>query len=179
LYFSRSVISLAICGATPPSWAWPNASRSPLSDRNLPSGPCRPSETTIEHHWAVSDYLQRSARHIASAVDAEQAYKLGVAAVKLALEGRNAVMPTVIRLSDQPYRWKLGVAELKNVANVEKKMPRDFITEDGFHITAKCRRYLAPLIKGEDYPAYRDGLPDYVKLKNVLVPKKLGTAFKI
>ncbi len=132
-----------------------------------------------KHHWAVSDYLQRSARHIASAVDAEQAYQLGAAAVKLALEGRNAVMPTVIRLSDKPYKWKLGVAELKNVANVEKKMPRDFITEDGFHITAKCRRYLSPLTKGEDYPSYKDGLPDYVKLKNVLVPKKLGTTFKI
>jgi 6-phosphofructokinase 1 len=88
-------------------------------------------------------------------------------------------MPTVVRVSDKPYRWKLGVAELKDVANVEKRMPRDFITDDGFHITRKCRNYLAPLIKGEDYPSYRDGLPDYVKLKNVLVPAKLGTRFKI
>jgi 6-phosphofructokinase 1 len=132
-----------------------------------------------KHHWAVSDYLQRSARHIASAVDVEQAYKLGAAAVKLALEGRNAVMATVIRLADKPYRWKLGAAELKDVANVEKKMPRDFIAGDGFHITAKCRRYLMPLVKGEDYPAYRDGLPDYVQLKNLLIPKKLATSFKI
>jgi 6-phosphofructokinase 1 len=132
-----------------------------------------------KHHWAVSDYLQRSARHIASALDAEQAYKLGAAAVKLALEGRNAVMPTVVRTSDRPYKWKLGVAELKDVANVEKKMPRDFITADGFHITAKCRSYLAPLVKGEDYPSYRDGLPDYVRLKKALVPKRLGTTFKI
>jgi 6-phosphofructokinase 1 len=132
-----------------------------------------------KHHWAVSDYLQRSARHIASAVDADQAYKLGAAAVKLALAGRNAVMPTVVRVSDKPYRWKLGVAELKDVANVEKRMPRDFITDDGYHITRKCRNYLAPLIKGEDYPSYRDGLPDYVKLKNALIPTKLGTRFKI
>jgi 6-phosphofructokinase 1 len=131
-----------------------------------------------KHHWAVADYLQRSARHIASGLDAEQAYKLGAAAVKLALEGRNAVMPTVLRTSDRPYRWKLGVAELKDVANVEKKMPRDYITADGFHITDECRRYLAPLVKGEDYPAYRDGLPDYVRLKNVLAPRKLATTFK-
>ena len=132
-----------------------------------------------KHHWAVSDYLQRSARHIASAVDAEQAYKLGAEAVKLALAGRNAVMPTVVRISDKPYRWKLGAAELKDVANVEKRMPRDFITDDGFHITRKCRSYLAPLIKGEDYPSYRDGLPDYVRLKNVLIPRKLETDFKL
>jgi 6-phosphofructokinase 1 len=132
-----------------------------------------------KHHWAVSDYLQRSARHIASAVDVDQAYKLGAAAVKLALEGRNAVMPTVVRVADRPYRWKLGVAELKDVANVEKRMPRDFITEDGFHITRKCRTYLSPLIKGEDYPSYRDGLPDYVRLRNLLVPKRLDTTFKI
>jgi 6-phosphofructokinase 1 len=132
-----------------------------------------------KHHWAVADYLQRSARHIASAIDAEQAYKLGAAAVKLALAGRNAVMPTVVRTSDRPYKWKLGVAELKDVANVEKKMPRDFITPDGFNITAKCRNYLAPLVKGEDYPSYRDGLPDYVRLKKALAPKRLGTTFKI
>jgi len=132
-----------------------------------------------KHHWAVSDYLQRSARHIASAVDAEQAYKLGAEAVKLALAGRNAVMPTVVRVSDKPYRWKIGAAELKDVANVEKRMPRDFITDDGFHITRKCRSYLAPLIKGEDYPSYRDGLPDYVRLKNVLIPRKLETDFKL
>ena len=132
-----------------------------------------------KHHWAVSDYLQRSARHLASAVDAEQAYKLGAAAVKLALEGRNAVMPTVVRLSDKPYRWKIGAVELKDVANVERRMPRDFITDDGFHVTAKCRRYLTPLIKGEDYPSYRGGLPDYVTLKNVLVPTKLTSSFKI
>ncbi|OGS92343.1 MAG: 6-phosphofructokinase [Gallionellales bacterium GWA2_60_18] len=125
-------------------------------------------------HWAVADYLQRAARHIASKTDVEQAYALGKAAVELALKGQNAVMPTVQRLSDKPYKWKVGVAPLAKVANVEKFMPRDFITPDGFGITAKCRAYLTPLIKGEDYPSYKDGLPQYVQLKNVAVAKKLG-----
>jgi 6-phosphofructokinase 1 len=129
-------------------------------------------------HWAVADYLQRAARHIASKTDVEQAYALGKAAVQLALQGENAVMPTVVRLADKPYKWKIGIAQLKNVANVEKMMPRNFITKDGFGITDKCRAYLAPLIKGEDYPPYKDGLPQYVRLKNVAIPKKLGE-FKI
>ncbi|MFZ2541173.1 MAG: 6-phosphofructokinase [Gallionella sp.] len=125
-------------------------------------------------HWAVADYLQRAARHIASKTDVDQAYALGKAAVELALKGQNAVMPTVERISDKPYKWKVGVAPLSKVANVEKFMPRDFITPDGFGITAKCRTYLLPLIKGEDYPPYKDGLPQYVRLKNVAVPKKLA-----
>lgn len=125
-------------------------------------------------HWAVADYLQRAARHIASATDVKQAYQLGQKAVELALAGRNAVMPTVERISDAPYKYKIGVADLAKVANVEKFMPRDFITKDGFGITDKCRRYLAPLIQGEDYPKYRNGLPVYVTLKNVAVAKKLG-----
>ncbi|RFC38295.1 MAG: pyrophosphate-dependent phosphofructokinase [Candidatus Nitrotoga sp. LAW] len=129
-------------------------------------------------HWAVADYLQRAARHIASKADVEQAYALGKAAVQLALKGENAVMPTIVRLADKPYKWKIGVAPLKNVANVEKKMPRNFITRDGFGITDKCRAYLAPLIKGEDYPPYKDGLPQYIRLKNVAIPKKLDD-FKI
>ncbi len=129
-------------------------------------------------HWAVADYLQRAARHIASKTDVEQAYALGKAAVELALKGQNAVMPTVDRLSDKPYKWKVGVAPLSKVANVEKFMPRNFITADGFGITEKCRTYLAPLIKGEDYPPYKDGLPQYVQLKNVAVTKKLAE-FKI
>ncbi|MDP2785343.1 MAG: 6-phosphofructokinase [Sulfurimicrobium sp.] len=124
-------------------------------------------------HWAVADYLQRAARHIASKTDVKQAYQLGKAAVELAVKGRNAVMPTVQRISDDPYKYKIGVADLKDVANVEKFMPKDFITEDGFGITEKCRRYLAPLIQGEDYPPYKNGLPDYVTLKNVAVEKKL------
>ncbi len=124
-------------------------------------------------HWAVADYLQRAARHIASKTDVEQAYALGEAAVELALKGNNAVMPAILRVADKPYQWKVGVAQLKDVANVEKMMPRDFITPDGFGITDKCRAYLAPLIEGEDYPPYQDGLPQYVRLKNEAVPKKL------
>ena len=125
-------------------------------------------------HWAVADYLQRSARHIASATDVKQAYELGRKAVELALAGRNAVMPTIERTSDAPYKYKIGVAELAKVANVEKFMPRDFITKDGFGITEKCRRYLTPLIQGEDYPRYKNGLPLYVTLKNTPVAKKLA-----
>jgi 6-phosphofructokinase 1 len=129
-------------------------------------------------HWAVADYLQRAARHIASKTDVDQAYALGKKAVELALKGENAVMPTVDRVSDKPYKWKIGVAQLSKVANVEKMMPRNFITADGFGITEKCRTYLAPLIKGEDYPPFKDGLPQYVQLKNVAVTKKLS-GFKI
>ena len=125
-------------------------------------------------HWAVADYLQRSARHIASATDVKQAYELGRKAVELALAGHNAVMPTIERTSDAPYRYKIGVADLAQVANVEKFMPRDFITKDGFGITDKCRRYLTPLIQGEDHPRYKNGLPVYVTLKNTPVTKKLA-----
>ncbi len=126
-------------------------------------------------HWAVADYLQRAARHIASRTDVDQAYALGKAAVELAIKGQNAVMPTVDRISDKPYKWKIGVAPLSKVANVEKFMPRNFITADGFGITEKCRTYLSPLIKGEDYPPYKNGLPQYVRLKNVAVPRKLDS----
>ena len=126
-----------------------------------------------KYHWAVADYLQRAARHIASQVDVDQAYAIGQAAVKLALEGKNAVMPVIKRLSDDPYRWEIAEAALVDVANVEKTVPREYITEDGFGITDACRRYLAPLIGGEAYPPYKNGLPDYVRLKNVAVPKKL------
>jgi ATP-dependent phosphofructokinase / diphosphate-dependent phosphofructokinase len=126
-----------------------------------------------KYHWALADYLQRSARHLASATDLAQAYAVGKAAVELALAGRNAVMPTIRRLSDQPYDWEIGVAALADVANFERKMPREFISPDGFHITDICRRYLSPLIAGEDFPPFKDGLPDYVRLKNVAVPKQL------
>ena len=125
-------------------------------------------------HWAVADYLQRAARHIASKTDVKQAYELGAKAVDLALKGHNAVMPTVDRLSDVPYKYKIGMAPLSKVANVEKFMPKDFITADGFGITAKCKRYLAPLITGEDYPKYKGGLPVYATLKNAAVAKKLA-----
>ena len=110
-------------------------------------------------HWAVADYLQRAARHLASKVDVEQAYAVGKAAVDLAVKGRNAVMPVIVRKSDRPYRWAIGTAELKDIANREKMVPPEFVTEDGFHITARCRRYLAPLIVGEDPPPFKDGLP--------------------
>jgi len=132
-----------------------------------------------KYHWAVADYLQRAARHIASRTDVEQAYAVGRAAVELALSGKNSVMPTIVRKSDQPYSWEIGVAELKDVANVEKKMPGNFISNDGFGITEACRRYLLPLISGEDYPPYRNGLPDYVRLRNIAVDKKLAGEFQI
>jgi 6-phosphofructokinase 1 len=132
-----------------------------------------------KYHWAVADYLQRAARHIASKVDVEQAYAMGKAAVELALKGHNSVMPMIVRVSDKPYKWKIGTADLSKVANVEKMLPRDYITADGFHITAKGRRYLLPLIKGEDYPPYKDGLPQYVVLKNLPVKKKLSSAFAL
>ncbi len=128
-----------------------------------------------KNHWAVSDYLQRSARHVAAKTDVDQAYAMGKAAVKLALQGKSGVMPIVVRSSDNPYRWKVGEADLAKVANREKMMPRRYISTDGFGITAAARRYLEPLIRGEDYPPYaRDGLPKYVRLKNLLVPKKLA-----
>jgi 6-phosphofructokinase 1 len=126
-----------------------------------------------KYHWAVSDYLQRAARHIASATDVDQAYTLGKAAVEFALAGKNAVMPTIVRTSDSPYRWKIGEAKLSKVANVEKFMPKAFISRDGFGITPKARKYLLPLIAGEDHPKYKNGLPQYVTLKNQLVAKKL------
>lgn len=132
-----------------------------------------------KYHWAVADYLQRAARHVASGTDVEQAYALGKAAVELALKGESAVMPTIVRKSDDPYKWKIGVAALKDVANVEKKMPRGYISRDGFGITPKCRAYLQPLITGEDYPPYTNGLPDYGRLKNAAVPKKLAAEFKL
>jgi 6-phosphofructokinase len=122
----------------------------------------------------VADYLQRAARHIASKTDVEQAYAMGRAAVEFAVQGHNSVMPTIDRVSDKPYEWKVGMAQLSKVANVEKMMPESFISEDGFGITDKCREYLAPLIEGEDYPPYTDGLPAYVRLKNVAVAKKLS-----
>ncbi|HUL42193.1 MAG TPA: 6-phosphofructokinase [Burkholderiales bacterium] len=132
-----------------------------------------------KYHWAVADYLQRAARHIASKTDVQQAYAVGKAAVEFAVRGQNSVMPTLVRKSDMPYKWTIGMARLEDVANREKKMPRDFISEDGFGITRKCRTYLEPLIKGEDYPPYKNGLPDYIKLKNTAVPKKLSGEFKV
>jgi 6-phosphofructokinase 1 len=133
----------------------------------------------FKYHWAVADYLQRAARHIASKVDVEQAYAVGKAAVDYALRGMNAVMPAIKRTSSRPYRWKIEPVPLADVANVEKKVPRDYITADGFGITAACRRYLEPLIAGEAYPPYRDGLPAYVRIKGAAVRRRLKTGFKV
>ena len=124
-------------------------------------------------HWAVADYLQRAARHLASKSDVEQAYALGEAAVNLAVEGKNSVMPAVIRTSNNPYTWEIGSGNLADIANVEKMMPMEYISEDGFGITDACREYLLPLIEGEAYPPYKNGLPAYVTLKKHLVEKKL------
>jgi 6-phosphofructokinase len=127
-----------------------------------------------KYHWAVSDYLQRSARHVASKVDVDQAYAVGAAAVEFALQGKTGVMPVIKRVSNNPYRWKIEEASLGRVANREKLMPKSYITADGMGITPPARRYLAPLIRGEDYPPYdRDGLPKYVRMKKVLLKKKL------
>ena len=133
----------------------------------------------FKYHYAVADYLQRSARHIASATDVKQAYAVGEAAVKMALAGKTAVMPVIKRVSDEPYRWKIESAPLSRIANREKMLPRRYITKDGFGITAAGRRYLEPLIRGEDYPPYVNGLPKYVTLKNAPVKPKLPTKFVV
>lgn len=126
-----------------------------------------------KYHWAVADYLQRSARHIASATDTEQAYALGRAAVTMALEGEGGMMPTIVRNSDEPYSWTIGKVELDKVAGKERMLPDEFLSPDGYGISAACRRYMQPLIEGEDYPPYHDGLPAYVRLKCALLPKRL------
>ena len=130
-------------------------------------------ELGYKFHWAVADYLQRAARHVASLVDLDHAYALGKAAVELAMNGHTAVMPIINREHDAPYRWSIGFALLSDVANQERKIPADYIAQDGMGITAACRRYLAPLIQGEAYPPYVNGMPDYVRLKNILVERKL------
>ncbi|MFP6776126.1 MAG: 6-phosphofructokinase [PS1 clade bacterium] len=126
-----------------------------------------------KYHWAVADYLQRAARHLASNLDVEQAYALGESAVNMAIEGKNSVMPAIIRTSNNPYQWEIVAGELKDIANVEKMMPTEYISEDGFGITDACREYLQPLIEGENYPPYKNGLPDYVVMKKEMVKKKL------
>jgi 6-phosphofructokinase 1 len=130
-------------------------------------------------HWAIPDYLLRSARHIASDTDLQHAYAVGRAAVEFAIAGRTAVMPAIRRLSDTPYRWDIIEAPLSEVANQEKLLPPDFISDDGFGITEVARRYLAPLIVGEAYPPFKNGLPDYVKLRNVSLPKRLTREFSV
>lgn len=137
------------------------------------------AQTGFKYHWAVADYLQRSARHIASKTDLQQAYAVGKAAVQMAIRGENALMPTIVRESNKPYKWTIGKARLVNMANKEKMMPKNYITKDGFHITEKCRDYLQPLIKGESPPPYKNGMPNYVTLKNRPVKKILNSEFNI
>ncbi|MCP4933558.1 MAG: 6-phosphofructokinase [bacterium] len=124
-------------------------------------------------HWAVADYMQRAARHIASKTDVEQAYAMGKVGVEMALEGKNSIMPAIIRTGNNPYTWEVGSGNLADIANVEKMMPREYISEDGFGISQAGRDYLLPLIQGEDYPPYKNGMPDYVTLKNQITAKKL------
>ena len=135
----------------------------------------------LKCHWAVCDYLQRAARHIGSKTDMQQAYALGKAAVEFAIAGKNAVMPTIVRIQSSPYIWEIGEAPLSEIANVEEKMPADYISNDGMFITDKCREYLSPLIQGEDYPTYKNGLPAYVRLQKNKIEKKLSpiSGFKI
>jgi 6-phosphofructokinase len=137
------------------------------------------AETGFKYHYAIADYLQRSARHLASKSDVEQAYAVGKAAVEAAVAGKSGIMMTIDRISSNPYQWKIGEAPLDQVANVEKKMPMSFISEDGFGITEECREYLLPLIAGEDYPEYTNGMPNYVRIKGNLVTKKLAEAFEV
>ncbi|SFR73975.1 pyrophosphate-dependent phosphofructokinase [Marinobacter daqiaonensis] len=130
-------------------------------------------------HWAVADYLQRSARHLSSATDVEQAYTVGQQAVEMALAGKQAVMPIIVREQSKPYRWHIGEAPLSEVANQEKKMPIHFISDDGFSITDDCREYLQPLIEGEAFPPFENGIPKVAHLRNELAPKKLRTPFEV
>ncbi|MEZ5505616.1 MAG: 6-phosphofructokinase [Gammaproteobacteria bacterium] len=136
-------------------------------------------ELGYKYHWALADYLQRAARHIASATDVEQAYAVGKAAVEFALAGKNAVMATIVRNPGPEYSWSIGEAPLSQVANVEQKMPREFISEDGFDITAPCLEYLRPLIQGESYPPYQNGIPQIARLRKVKVEKLLNTPFSL
>ena len=136
-------------------------------------------ELGLKYHWALADYLQRAARHIASATDVEQAYAVGKAAVEMAVAGKNAVMPAIVRGKGKRYSWSIGEAPLDKIANVERKMPRAYISKDGFSITDAGREYLLPLIQGEDYPPYKNGIPVYARLKKVKAEKKLSTAFKV
>ncbi|GAA6154423.1 6-phosphofructokinase [Pseudoteredinibacter isoporae] len=136
-------------------------------------------ELGYKYHWALADYLQRAARHIASATDVEQAYAVGQAAVEMAVEGKNAVMPAIVRGKGKKYSWSIGEAPLDQVANVEKMMPRNYISKDGFGISEAGHDYLLPLIQGEDFPPFKNGLPQYAKLKKVMVEKKLKKKFKV
>ncbi|MGB3620764.1 MAG: diphosphate--fructose-6-phosphate 1-phosphotransferase, partial [Ketobacter sp.] len=137
------------------------------------------SELGYKYHWAVADYLQRAARHVASATDVEHAYAVGKAAVEFAIAGKNAVMPTIVRNPGEAYSWTIGEADLAAVANVEQMMPRDYISDCGFDITAACRDYLLPLIQGEAPPPYENGIPVVARLKKIKVEKVLNSHFSV
>ena len=137
------------------------------------------NELGYKFHYAIADYLQRSARHLASQTDLDQAYAVGEAAVKMAVKGKQSLMVTIQRLSDNPYKWSIGSVNLSKVANNEKMMPKSFISKSGYGITSSCKKYLKPLIAGEAYPKYENGLPRFATLKNKLVPKKLKTKFMV
>ena len=137
------------------------------------------SSLGYKYHYAIADYLQRSARHLASEVDLKQAYAVGQAAVKSAINGEKSKMMTIVRKSNKPYKWSIQSTDLSNVANNEKMMPRKFITPNGYGITKACKEYMGPLIKGEAYPPYKEGLPVLCELKNKLVPKRLKSKFMV
>ncbi len=122
------------------------------------------NELKLKYHWSVSDYLQRSARHLASKTDLEQAFAVGVHAVKLALSGETGVMPIIKRVSNNPYKWEIGTGDLKDIANLEKTLPKEYISECGFRITSEGKQYLSPLIQGENYPEFLNGVPKYEQL---------------
>ena len=132
-----------------------------------------------KYHYAIADYLQRSARHLASEVDLKQAYAVGEAAVKSAIKGEQSKMMTIVRRSNKPYKWTIGSTDLGNVANNEKMMPKKYITSNGYGITKACKEYMRPLINGEAYPPYKGGLPVFCELKNKLVPKRLKSKFML
>jgi len=132
-----------------------------------------------KYHYAIADYLQRSARHLASEIDLKQAYAVGEAAVKSAIKGEQSKMMTIVRKSNKPYKWAIGSTDLGNVANNEKMMPKKYITSNGYGITKACKEYMRPLINGEGYPPYKEGLPVFCELKNKLVPKRLKSKFMV
>ena len=137
------------------------------------------SSLGYKYHYAIADYLQRSARHLSSEVDLKQAYAVGEAAVKSAIKGEQSKMMTIVRKSNKPYKWIIGSTDLRNVANNEKMMPKKYITSNGYGITKACKEYMRPLINGEAYPPYKGGLPVFCELKNKLVPKRLKSKFMV
>jgi 6-phosphofructokinase 1 len=127
-----------------------------------------------KHHWAIPDYLQRSAGHWLSAVDHAQAVAVGRAAVELALDGHGGVFPAIRRLADAPYHWEVAEEDTGRIANLERRLPPAFVRADGLHVTQAACDYIRPLIQGEVAQATRDGLPDYGPLPLVMVPRRLA-----